>query len=84
MAECLEMDTPVCAVEPIPGQEMKNANFIESNGFGIYPKSVGEFRDSIEMVLNDRCALQEMKFNLKKYRYKQGAREIKKMLLKMS
>lgn len=49
--EYIEMNTPICAIEPIPGQELKNIEFLLSNNFGIYSKTIEEFNDDIIKIL---------------------------------
>ena len=56
-SEALNLNVPICAIEPIPGQEINNANFISQNKFGFYIKNLQEF----EKFLTD---LEKGKINL--------------------
>lgn len=80
--ECLEMNIPICVVEPIPGQELKNAEFIIKNEFGIYPKNKIDFQKNIEAILTNKKILLEMKKHLKEYQNKKGVENIVNILLR--
>lgn len=51
-SEALNLSVPVCAIAPIPGQEIQNALFIEQNQFGLYIKNIQEFRIFLEKLKN--------------------------------
>ena len=80
--EAIQMNTPICAVEPIPGQELKNIDFIIGNNFGIYPQNITDFRNDIENILKNKDILQKMKICLEQYQIKNGSESIAKVLLK--
>lgn len=42
-SETLNLEVPLCAIAPIPGQEVKNAKYISNNNFGFYIKNIKDF-----------------------------------------
>lgn len=58
-SETLTLQTPIFALAPIPGQEQKNAKFIEKNGFGLYPKNKKEFRGILSKLNNKEINLND-------------------------
>ena len=79
--EAIQMNTPICAVAPIPGQELKNVDFIIASNFGIYSQNTTDFRNDIENILKNKHLLQAMKLCIEKYQIKNGAENIAKVLL---
>lgn len=65
-SECLNLDTPICAVEPIPGQETNNALFIKKNKFGFYVTNQDEFKDLLNNIKINKINLEKYKENINK------------------
>jgi processive 1,2-diacylglycerol beta-glucosyltransferase len=76
--ECIEMNTPICAVQPIPGQELKNIDFLTSNGFGIYPKTTHDFNQKVSELFDNPQILDGMKNNIMNYKVKNASKTIVK------
>lgn len=65
-SECLNIGTPICAIEPIPGQEIHNANFIRNNNFGFYITNKKEFRQLLDDLKNKKVKLETYNKSIKK------------------
>lgn len=58
-SECLTKGLPMVIVNPIPGQEMRNTDFLLKNGIGIRIDKTSDIGEEIELLLNspERLAL---------------------------
>jgi processive 1,2-diacylglycerol beta-glucosyltransferase len=58
-SECLTKGLPMVIVNPIPGQEMRNTDFLLKNGMGIRIDKTSDVGEEIELLLKspDRLAL---------------------------
>lgn len=65
-SESLNLEIPLCAIEPIPGQEINNSKFISDNKFGIYIKNKKEFTKLLNNLKNKKIDLIKYKENIKK------------------
>ena len=64
-SETLNSEVPLCAIEPIPGQETNNALFISNNQFGFYITSIKDFEIFLETLKNNKINLDNYKKNIK-------------------
>ncbi len=64
-SEALNLSVPVCAIEPIPGQEINNAKFISENNFGFYIKDLKEFELFLENLEKKKIDLEKYSENIK-------------------
>jgi processive 1,2-diacylglycerol beta-glucosyltransferase len=64
--ECLNTITPLCAVEPIPGQEVKNSLFVRDNKYGFYIESKEMFMDLLQNIDSGKIKLDDYRKNIKK------------------
>ncbi len=64
-SESLASNLPMIVINPIPGQEEENAEFLENNGIAIWIKKTDDSKKLIEKILSNREKLQEMKENTK-------------------
>ena len=64
--ESLASNLPMIIINPIPGQEEENAEFLENNGVGIWLKKNDNIKDKLVDILSDSNKLCEMKDNTKK------------------
>ena len=69
-------------INPIPGQEEENAEFLESKGVGVWLKSTDNPDDIIDLVFKDENKLEQMKENAIKLAKKNSTKEICNILLK--
>lgn len=62
-SESLASSLPMLVINPIPGQEEQNANFLETNGAAIWIKKDSNPEDIINSILDDEIKLNNMKKN---------------------
>lgn len=65
-SETLNLGIPLCAIEPIPGQEIKNALYISNNKYGFYIKTINDFETFLNDLKNNIINIDEYKQNIKK------------------
>lgn len=63
--ECLISNLPIIIINPIPGQETENAEFIENSGCGIWIKKNDNISEVLNRILKDNNKLALMKDNTK-------------------
>lgn len=54
MTEAVTKELPVLVYDPIPGQEVKNAQYFSDIGAAMYLKDLNELRDAIEELLYEK------------------------------
>ncbi len=64
-SESLASNLPMVVINPIPGQEEENAEFLESKGIAIWIKKTDDSKKIIEELLNNKDKLNKMKENTK-------------------
>ena len=64
-SESLASHLPMVVINPIPGQEEENAEFLESKGIAVWIKKTDDSKKVIEELLNNKNKLNEMKENTK-------------------
>ncbi len=64
-SETLNLETPICAIEPIPGQENHNALFISNNNFGFYIDNIKDFNSFLKKLQKGTINLKQYKNNIK-------------------
>ena len=64
--ESLVSNLPIIIINPIPGQEEENAEFLENNYVGIWIKKNDNIKDKLNSILSDSNTLNKMKENIKK------------------
>ena len=80
--ESLASNLPMIIINPIPGQEEENAEFLESKGAGIWLRSDANPDEIIDLVFKDENKLIEMRENAIKLAKKNSTKEICDILLK--
>lgn len=60
-SESLASHLPIIIINPIPGQEEENAEFLENSGAAIWIKKDDNIDEIISNILNDKEKLEEMK-----------------------
>lgn len=74
-SEALAMNIPIIAINPIPGQEEENAEFLEESGVAIWIKNNEDIHNSLkEAIIDERIV--ELKGNIKKYAKANAGTEI--------
>src|SRR6185503_9940071 len=59
-AECLAKGLPMVVVHPIPGQEMRNTDFLIKNGIGLRIDDTSDVGEEIELLLQSTDRLELM------------------------
>lgn len=68
-------------INPIPGQEEENANFVEKNGAGIWLKKGEHIETVLDDILSKPSKLEEMTTKAKKLSKKDATKSIYEILL---
>ena len=80
--ESLASGLPIIAINPIPGQEEENAEFLEKSGVAIWLKKRDDFDSVISNLLSSEQKLHQMKINTKLLAKKNSTRDICNIILK--
>lgn len=80
-SESMAMNLPMLLINPIAGQEVENAEFLESKGVGVWIKNDDNIEEKISNLLSDDNKLLEMKNNTNLLAHKFSTYEICKILL---
>lgn len=64
-SETLNLCVPLCAIEPIPGQETNNSMYLSDNKFGFYIKNMKEFDEFLYNLETKNLKLSEHSKNIK-------------------
>jgi len=68
-------------INPIPGQEEENAEFLEEKKVGIWIKKEDNVKEKISELLNNPDLMQEMKINANLLAKKNSTKDICSILL---
>ncbi len=80
--ESLASELPMIIINPIPGQEEENAEFLEENGVGVWLKNKDNVEEVITTFFSSEENLLKMKENAKKLARKNSTAEICKVIFK--
>ena len=83
-SESLASNLPMVIINPIPGQEEENAEFLEENGIAIWIKKTDDPYKKLENLFSDEKKLADMKENTKKLARKYSTQNICDIFLKRS
>ena len=61
--ESLASGLPMLIINPIPGQEEENAEFLENKGVGVWLRKKDDVSNVLASLLSDRAQLEKMKEN---------------------
>ena len=75
-SESLASSLPMIVINPIPGQEEENAEFLESHGIAIWIKKNDNPYEKLKNLFADASILENMKENTKKLSKKYSTRNI--------
>ena len=79
--ESLVSGLPIIVINPIPGQEEQNAEFIENNNLGIWLKKDDDISNKLKTFLNSKDTLDKIKNNIADFAKKDSTKDICKILL---
>lgn len=80
--ESLASGLPIVAINPIPGQEEENAEFLENSGVAVWLKKHDNYDKVISDLLSDEAKLRQMKVNTKLLAKKNSTKDICDIILK--
>lgn len=80
--ESLASGLPIIVINPIPGQETENAEFLEKHQVGIWLKKKDNVEEKLYDIFNTPEKLQKMKINARLLAKKNSTADICKILLK--
>lgn len=80
-SESLASNIPILAINPIPGQEEENAEFLEENKVAIWLRPKDKLEEKLKEILKDET-LNSLKENTKKLGNANAAKEICENILK--
>ena len=80
-SESLASALPIIIINPLPGHEEANANYLESSGSAIWLKNMNDIEDTISFIINSPTKLQEMQSCAKKVSKPDACKDICKILL---
>ena len=80
-SESLASYLPMIIINPIPGQEEENAEFLESKGTGIWLRKNDSSREVLKSIIDDSTKLKEMKKNTEQLAKKHSTDDICNVLL---
>lgn len=79
--ESLASGLPIIVINPIPGQETENAEFLEEHNVGIWLKKKDNIETKLYEIFNNPENLQKMKINARLLAKKNSTADICKILL---
>lgn len=79
--ESLASGLPIIVINPIPGQEEENAEFLEEKGVAIWIKKHDNIEEELYKILNSPKKLQSMKTNARLLAKKNSTKDICEILL---
>ena len=80
--ETLACELPMIVINPIPGQEEENAEFLEQKGAGIWIRAKDNPNEILISLFQDKEKLENMKKNAKLLAKKNSTKEICELILK--
>lgn len=80
-SESLASNLPILIINPIPGQEEENAEFLEASGSAVWLKKEDNIDDVINNLLNDPQKLEQMKINTTQIAKPNSTMDICKILI---
>ena len=80
-SESLASNLPILIINPIPGQEEENAEFLENNHVGVWLKNTDNIDEFIQNLFSDDAKLKNMKENTKLVAKKNSTSDICKIIM---
>ena len=81
ITECISTNVPIILINPIPGQEKENAQYIADNKMGIWIKATKPTSEYFQEIFNDTKLIEEIKENQKKYSHINSTQNICDILI---
>ncbi len=83
-SECLVKGLPMVVVDPIPGQEERNAQFLVNNGIALRIDDKRQIGAGIDVLLNDKVRLESMRKAALGFSKPEAADDIAKLVLSLA
>ena len=80
--ESLASELPMIIINPIPGQEEQNAEFLEKTGVGVWLKKDDNVKEVLKSVIGSNEKLEQMKSKIQGLANKRSTRDICEIILK--
>lgn len=80
-SESLASNLPMIIINPIPGQEEENAEFLEENGVAIWLKKEDDAKEILTDILGNPSKMKEMKIRARLLAKKNSTKDICKIVL---
>lgn len=84
MSEATAMGVPIVMIEPLPGQEVRNADFLDRSGAAIRARSGAEMTGVVFRLLGDRARIDELARGSRAVGRPAAARDIARMVLELA
>ena len=81
ITECISTNVPIILINPIPGQEKENAQYISDNKMGIWIKTNKPTSEYFQEIFNDTKLIEKIKENQKKYSHINSTKNICDILI---
>ena len=81
ITECISTNVPIILINPIPGQEKENAQYIADTKMGIWIKTNKPTSEYFQEIFNDTKLIEEIKENQKKYSHINSTKNICDILI---
>ena len=81
VTESLASGLPIIIINPIPGQEEENAEFLEKNNVGIWIKKGDNLNEALTNIFSNSAKMREMKINARLLAKKNSTADICKIIL---
>lgn len=82
-AEALSKSLPIIIVNPLPGQEAQNSQFLLEAGVALKVNSLLELRSLAEELLSDTIKLDKLRMNARAFAYTDSTVKISQLILSM-
>lgn len=79
--ESLASGLPIIVINPIPGQEEENAEFLEKNNLAIWIRKNDDAEEVLKSIFNNPSLMRKMKINARLFAKKNSTKDICKILL---
>ena len=79
--ESLASGLPIIVINPIPGQEEGNAEFLEQNGVAVWLKKENNIQEILENLFNNPSQMLDMKIKARLLAKKNSTQDICKIII---
>ena len=80
-SESLASDLPLLIINPIPGQEEENAEYLQKSGAAVWLKDNDNIEETIDGILSDTVKLEKMKSCASNISHKTSTKDICRVVM---